>query len=55
MCINQFKHLVAKVDFDCTEYHLTLNDTMKSKNEPASARIKRLLEVLSASLFYLYY
>ena len=53
--INQFKHLLVKVDFDCTVDHLALTYIMKSKTEPASTRIKRLLEVLSAYSFNLYY
>ena len=46
--INQLKHLLEKVDFDCTVDHLPLTYIIKSKTEPTSARIKRLLEVLSA-------
>ena len=51
--INSY-NLLAKVDFDCTEDHLALTYIMKSKTELASARIKRLLEVLSAYSFNLY-
>ena len=44
-----------KVDFDCIVDHLALTYIMKSKTEPASTRIKRLLEVLNAYSFNLYY
>ena len=56
ICVNvcQFKHLLAKVDFDCTVDHSALTYIMKSKSEAASARIKQLMEVLSAYLFILY-
>ena len=35
--------------------HLALVHILKSKTEPATTRIKRLLEVLSAYSFNLYY
>ena len=46
--INLFKHLLAKVDFDWGVHHLTLTYIMKSTTGPASASIKRLLQILSA-------
>ena len=57
LCVNisQFKHVLANVDFDCTVDHLTLTYILKSKTEPVSAKIKRLVEVLSACSFNLYY
>ena len=56
-CVNisQFKHLLAKVDSDCTADNLAFTYIMKSKTEPVSARIKRLLDVLTAYLFNVYY
>ena len=52
--ISQFKYFLAKTDFDCTVDHLPLTFIRKSKSEPASTRIKRLLEVLSAYSFNIY-
>ena len=48
-------NLLKKVDFDVILYHLELVHILKSKTEPATARIKRLLEILSAYSFNLYY
>ena len=53
--INQFKHLLAKVDFDCTVDHLALTYIISLKIESARVGIKRLLEVLSVYSFNLYY
>ena len=47
--------LLKKVDFDAIVDHLALVHILKSKTEPATPRIKRLLEVLSAYSFNLYY
>ena len=47
--IASFAHLLRKVD------HLAITQIMRSKAEPATNRIKRLLEVLSAYSFNLYY
>ena len=44
-----------KVDFDAIVDHLALVHILKSKTEPATTRIKRLLGVLSAYSFNLYY
>ena len=46
---------MKKVDFDAIVGHLVLVHILKSKTEPAATRIKRLLEVLSAYSFNLYY
>ena len=43
-----FSHLLKRVDFDAVIDHLALVHILKSKTEPATTRIKRLLEVLSA-------
>ena len=53
--IASFAHLLRKVDFDAVVDHLAITHIMRSKVEPATARIKRLLEVLSSYLFNLYY
>ena len=50
-----FAHLLKRVDFDAVVDHLAITHIMKSKAEPASNRIKRLLEILSAYSFNLYY
>ena len=52
LCVNisKFKQQLAKGDFDCTVDHLAIAYIMESKIKPASARIKRLLEVFSAFL-----
>ena len=51
--IASFAHLLKKVDFDAIVDHLALVHILKSKT--ATARIKRLLEILSAYSFNLYY
>ena len=53
--ITSFAHLLNKVDFDAIVDHLALVNILKSKTELATPRIKRLLEVLSAYSFNLYY
>ena len=53
--IASFSHLLKTVDFDAVVDHLALFHILKSKTEPATTRIKRLLEVLSAYSFNLYY
>ena len=53
--IASFAHLLRKVDFDAVVDHLAIMQIMQSKVEPATNRIKRLLEVLSAFSFNLYY
>ena len=42
--IASFSHLLRRVDFDVIVDHLTLTHIIKSKGEPATTRIKRLLE-----------
>ena len=41
-------HLLKRVDFDAVVDHLAITHIMKSKMEPATNRIKRLLEILSS-------
>ena len=53
--ITSFAHLLKKVDFDAIVDLLALVHILKSKTEPVTLRIKRLLEVLSAYSFNLYY
>ena len=53
--ITSFAHLLKKVDFGAIVDHLALVHILKSKTEPATPRIKRLLEVLTAYSFNLYY
>ena len=53
--IASFAHLLKRVDFDAIVDHLALVHILKSKTEPATTRIKRLLGVLSAYSFNLYY
>ena len=53
--IASFAHLLKRVDFDAVVDHLAITHIMKSKMEPATNRIKRLLEVLSSYSFNLYY
>ena len=50
-----FSHLLKRVDFDAVVDHLAIMHIMKSKMEPATNRIKRLLEVLSSYSLNLYY
>ena len=53
--VASFAHLLKKVDVDAVVDHLAIMHIVKSKAEPASNRIKRLLEILSAYSFNLYY
>ena len=55
MNIATFSHLLKKVDFDAIVNHLAITHIMRSKAEPATTRIKRLLELLSPYTFNLYY
>ena len=53
--IASFAYLLKRVDFDAIVDHLAIRHIMKSKMEPATNRIKRLLEILSSYSFNLYY
>ena len=53
--IATFSHLLKKVDLDAIVDHLAITHIMRSKAEPATTRIKRLLELLSPYSFNLYY
>ena len=47
--------MLKRVDFDATVDHPSLTHIIKSKAEPATMRIKRLLELISSYSFNLYY
>ena len=53
--IASFSYLFKRVDFDAIVDHLSLTDIIRSKAEPATIRIKRLLELISLYSFSLYY
>ena len=53
--IASFAHLFKRVDFNAIVDHLAITHIMKSKMEPTTNRIKRLLELLSSYSFNLYY
>ena len=53
--IASFSHLLKRVDFDAIVNHLALTYIIKSTAEPATTRIKRLLELISSYSFNLYY
>ena len=53
--IATFSYLLKRVDFDAMVDHLAIMHIIKSKMEPATNRIKRLLEILSSYSFNLYY
>ena len=53
--IASFAYLLKRVDFDVVVDHLVITHIMKNKMEPATNRIKRLLEVLSSYSFNLYH
>ena len=55
MNIVTFLHLLKKVNFDTVVDHLAITHIMRSKAEPATIRIKRLIELLSPYSFNLYY
>ena len=50
-----FLHLLKGVDFNAIIDHLSLTHIMKSKVNPATVRIKVLLELISSYSFILYY
>ena len=53
--IASFSHLLKRDDFDAIVDHLALTHIIKIKMELVTARIKRLLELISLYLFNLYY
>ena len=52
---SQFPYLLKRVDFDVIVDHLALTHIVKGKAEPATTRIKRLIELISSYTFNLYY
>ena len=52
--IASFSHLLKRVDFDVIVDHLALNHIITNKAEPATTRIKRLLEFINSYSFNLY-
>ena len=50
-----FSYLLKRVDFNAIVHHLALTHMIKSKVEPATTRIKRLLELINLYSFNLYY
>ena len=57
MAINiaTFSHLLKRVGFDANLDNLALTHIIESQMEPATTRIKRLLELISSYSFNLYY
>ena len=53
--IASFAHLLKRADFDAIVDHLALTYNIESKAEPATTRIKCLLELISSYSFNLYY
>ena len=53
--IASFSHLLQRVDFDAITDHLSLTHIIKSKAEPATISMKRIVELISSYLFNLYY
>ena len=53
--IATFSHLLKKVEIDAIVDHLAIVHIMRGKTEPATTRIKRLIELLSPYSFNLYY
>ena len=52
--VASFSHLLKRVGFDAIVDHLSLTHIIKSKAEPATIRIKRLLELISSYSINLY-
>ena len=55
MNISSFSHLLKRVDFDAIMDQLSLTHIIKNKAEPATVKIKGLLELISSYSFNLYY
>ena len=53
MNIATFLHLLKKVDFDAIVDHLAITHIMRSRAEPATTRIKKLLSPYSFNLYYI--
>ena len=53
--MNLWKNLLKHREFDAAVDHAAVSQIMKAKTEPATTRIMRLLDRLSAYTFNLYY
>ena len=53
--MNLWKNLLKHIEFDAAVDHVAVAQVMKAKTEPATTRIMRLLDSLSAYSFNLYY
>ena len=53
--ITSFSHLLKRIDFNAIIDHLSLTHIIKSKAEPTTVRIKRLLVLITLYAFNLYY
>ena len=53
--MNLCKNLLKHREFDAAVHHVAVVQIMKAKTEPATTRIMRLLDRLSAYSFNLYY
>ena len=53
--IVSFSHLLKRVDIDAIMDHLLLTHIIKSKAEPATIRLRRLLELIISYSFNIYY
>ena len=53
--ITSFSHLLKRVHLDAVINHFALTHIIKSKAEPATIRIKRLLKLINSYSFNLYY
>ena len=53
--IASFSHMLKRVDYNAIVDHLSLTHIIKSKAEPATLRLKRLLELITSNSFNLYY
>ena len=52
--IASFSHLLKRVDFDAIVDHLAPTHIIKSKVEPVTTRVKKILELISSYSFNLY-
>ena len=53
--MNLWKNLLKHREFDAAVYHVAVTQILKAKTKPATTRIMRLLDRLSAYSFNLYY
>ena len=53
--LHSWQHFLSKIDFDCATDHLAAVQILHGKREPASNRIKTILEKILDYTFQLYY